>query len=365
VASLALPLLPACGGGSTRHTVGASSARKLPPVDPEALREFDRGLRALRRGGPSANERAADRFRAAVGIDDKLWEGWHDLGKVLLDDGDDTGAVEAFSRAIEINPKHRDSIAGRAAAQRLAGNTEEAAKDYRRLIDLEPDSLSNYARLASLLRRSERYEDGLDVLREGLRVGGESSGIYVELGLIYLAQGRDELAELVLSKAAKLDEKNPATYNALALLAMAHGEDQLAFQHFDRAAELDPGYADARFNKASVLIDAGDYESARVELEALAQARPDDLDLQVALGIAFRGLGNLDRARSLWNQVVDAAPQHSSTRSDALFNLAILEMNFIMDDDKAKAALDRYLQSSSPKHAKHKEAKMLRKELGE
>ncbi len=200
-------------------------------------------------------------------------------------------------------------------------------------------------------------------MRECLRVAGASSTIYVELGLIYLAQGRDELAKLVLGKAIELDAKDPTIFNALALVAMGEGDDQLAFSYFDRASELDPKYVDTRFNKANVLLDAGDYNGALTELEAILAINPDDLNALVARGIAQRGSGNLDRARQDWEKVANQGS--GRVRSDALFNLAVLEMDFVMDDKKAKVALDRYLQSSSDKHSKYKDALELEKDLGE
>lgn len=356
----------ACGGSSTRST-GASGlvAPKLPPVDPLALRDFDAGLRALKLGGPEANLKAAERFRSAIAIDGKLWEGWYNLGAVLLVDGDDKKAAEAFGNALKVNPVHRASIAGRAEAYRLGGQKKQAAKDYRQLIELTPTKVAPYARFASLLRASGDYEDGLDLLREALRVGGPTSAIYVELGLIYLAQGRDDLAKLVLGKSAELDAKNPSVYNALALVAMGEGDDQLAFSYFDKAAELDPQYVDTRFNKAGVLLDAGDYEGAKVELDMITQIAPDDMAARVALGVAYRGMGKHDLARNTWNDVVKRASRRGRDRADALFNLAILEMDFIMDDKKAMAALDRYLENAGESHARRKEASELRKELGQ
>tara|TARA_R110002096_G_scaffold44526_8_gene120257 strand:+ start:68046 stop:69203 length:1158 start_codon:yes stop_codon:yes gene_type:complete len=358
--------LAACGGSQSR-SVGkaAKEAPKLPPVNPRALRQFDSALRALKLGGPNAQAKAMKRFESALELDDKLWEAWHNLGAILLAEGEVDRAADAFGKALSINPTHRPAMAGQAEAYRLSGNNKKAAKAYRKLIELEPSSVDSYARAASLLRASGDYEDGLDLLREGLRVGGASSPIMVELGLIYLAQGRDELAKLVLGKAVAINDKDPAIYNALALVAMGAGDDQLAFFYFDKAAELDPNYIDTRFNKATVLLDAGDYQGAKLELEAITAIVPADQNVRVALGIAQRGIGEHDAARKTWDAVAKDSATRRGVRSDALFNLAILEMNFVMDDDKAIAALDRYLQDSSSKHSKHKEAVELRKELGE
>ena len=345
-----------CGGrGSAGTRPAAVSAPKLAPANPEAVREFDIAMGALRRGsdlgGPEGNRRAEAHLRSAVKRDPRLWEAWHNLGAVLYRRGDDEGAAEAFSRALALRPAHLPALAARA--------------DYESALRTAPGNPAMRARAASLLREMGRAGDAEDVLREGLRRSGGSSPIYLELGLVYLAQHKNQLAELILSKAAALDAKNPAIYNALALVSMERHRDQEAFERWDRATALDPGFLDARFNMASVLIDAGDYARARTELDAVLTARPDDLGAMVALGIAHRGLGDHKKARSLWSDVVNRAPPRASIRGDALFNLARLEMDFVMDEKSSRAALDRFLQESPANHPKRKEAEERRKELGQ
>ena len=359
----------ACGGssGGGRKVKGPKVVEtpKLPPANPDAVRDMEAGLRQLRLGGPEANERALERLRIAVKKDGGLWEAWHNLGVVLFAVGDDDEAIQAFGRAVSINPAHTASLMARAEALRRAGEKKKARADYQEVLERNPNDVQAYARMASLLRESGDNEDALDVLREALRSVGGRAPIYVELGLVYQAQGRDDLAELLLTKAAALDEKNPMIWNALAMVAMERGKDQEAFERFDKASSLAPDYLDARFNVASLLIDAGDYGRAKSELEAVVTKRPDDLGAKVALGVAHRGVGEHDRARAIWLDVVKAAPRHSRVRGDALFNLAVLEQDFAMNEKKAKDALDRFLQESPRKHPKRKEAEERRKELGQ
>ena len=355
----------ACSGSVSSKSGGKVAAPVLPPADPEAVRSFQAGLRALKLGGPEAAERAIPRFRDAVARDGQLWEAWHALGVTYFTGGDDDAAIEAFSKAIAVNPAHAPSLFGRAEAYRRSDQPKEAREDYQRALKQSPEDSSAYARAASLLRETGDLEDALDILRESLRLTRATPEVYVELGLVYLAQGRDELAELVLSKAIALYDKNPSIHNAMALVALARGRDQEAFNRFDHASSLDPTFLDARFNVASVLIDAGDYQRAQEQLQVVVTKRPTDFGASVALGVAHRGLGNFDRARAIWEDVVKGAPRRSAVRSNALYNLAVLEMDFAMDEAKAKAALDRYLQQAGGKHPKRAEAEERRKELGQ
>lgn len=370
-----------CGGGATQQRIAETRTRgqaeqpRLPPVSAEAMSAFDEGMRWLRaaekknaRARAEAMDKAAAAFRRAVEADSKVWEAWHNLGVIHFADGDDDAATEAFGKALGVNPAHLASLLGRAEAHRRAGRTREARTDYESAVaQSPPDSpirRDATARLASLLREAKAYDDALGVIRDTLRTSGANATVYVELGMIYMAQNRQDLTALVLGKAAELDPKEPSIYNAYALLALSQGRSQEAFERFDQATSLDPSYLDARFNKASVLLDAGDYGRAKQELAAVASQNPEDMGAQVALGVAHRGLGEYDQAKSIWEKVVQEAPRRSRARGDALFNIAVLQMTFLEDEKGAAASFDRFLQESSRNHPKRKAAEEKKKELG-
>lgn len=382
LALLAAACLAGCGGGAAQQSAVRARAEgpveqpKLPPVAPEAMSAFDEGLRWMRaaerkkgpRGRRQANDKAAAAFRRAVEIDPNVWEAWHNLGALHFADGDDDAAAEAFGQALAVNPANVGSLLGRAEAHRRAGRTSEARADYETAVtqsaEDSPERRNATARLASLLRESGAYDDALALIRDTLRTAGADAKVYVELGMIYMAQDRRDLAALVLGKAAEIDPKEPAIYNAYALLALSQGRAQEAFERFDQATSLDPSYLDARFNKAAVLLDAGDYGRAKQELAAVTAQNPDDMGAQVALGVAHRGLGEYDRARTLWEKVARDAPRRSSVRGDALFNLAVLQMSFLENEKGAAVAFDRFLLEAPRNHPKRKAAEEKKKELG-
>jgi len=360
----------ACGGG-TRHADTAAarpSSSRRDPINPKAAKEFEGAMRALRVGGPEAHDTAKARLKAAVEIDGTLWEAWFDLGVMSYKDGDDDAAIDAFGRALKIKQRHTASLLARAEAERRAGRKKEARADYEAALKTteedDPNRKDAAARLASLLRDAGEFDDAVAVLRDTVRVSGTSAKIYTELGLIYIAQKRLELAQLVLAKAAELDAKDPAIYNAFAVLALRQGKAQEAFERFDQAVSLDPLYIDARFNKAAVLLDAGDYARARTELTTIIDKRPDDYAAFVALGVALRGLKDFPEAKRTWDRVIKEAPRRSASRADAMFDLAVLEIDYLNDAAGGKAALERYLQEAPVGHARRQAAEEKRKELG-
>jgi tetratricopeptide (TPR) repeat protein len=364
--------LAACGGGSgakpaARATMPGTRAQR-EPINPRAAKEFEGAMRALRVGGPEAQDTARARLRAAVEADPSLWEAWHDLGVIAYKEGDDDAAIDAFGKALRLKQNHTPSLLARAEASRRSGRRKEARADYESAIksteEDDPNRKDAAARLASLLRDAGEFDDAVEALRNTVRVSGANAKIYTELGLIYIAQKRLDLAQLVLAKAAELDAKDPAIYNAFAVLALRLGKAQEAFERFDQAVSLDPSYIDARFNKAAVLLDAGDYVRARTELTTIVEKRPDDYAAHVALGVAQRGMKDFPEAKKTWDRVIREAPRRSTPRADAMFDVAILELDYMNDTASGKTALERYLQEAPASHAKRQAAEDKRKELG-
>ena len=364
----------ACGGAGKHpqteatHTTTTTAAAKRDPINPKAAKEFEAAMRALRVGGPEAQDTAKARLKAALDSDKTLWEAWHDLGVIAYKDGDDDTAIDAFGKALKIKAGHTPSLMARAEAHRRAGHRKDARADYEAALKIteedDPNRKDAATRLASLLRDGGDFDDAVEVLRDTVRVSGTNAKIYTELGLIYIAQKRLELAQLVLAKAAELDAKDPAIYNAFAVLALRQSKAQEAFERFDQAVSLDPTYLDARFNKAAVLLDAGDYARAKVELTTIVEKHPDDYAAYVALGVAQRGLKDFPEAKKTWDRVIKEAPKRSTPRADAMFDVAILATDYLNDDVGGKAALDRYLQEAPVGHAKRQAAEEKRKELG-
>lgn len=358
--------IAACGGG-TKTVKGRHAGDRRDPVKPAALKEFESAMRASRLGGPEANHTARVRLRAALKIDPNIWEAWHDLGVIAWREGEDDEAIESFTKALAQNKGHTSTLLARAEAYRRSGKKKEARADYETALkgmeEDDPNRPDASARLASLLRDAGDYDQAVEILRETVRVQGASSRIYAELGQIYVAQKRLELAQLVLAKALELDNKDPAVYNALALLAQRQGKAQEAFERFDQAVALDAKYLDARFNKANVLLDAGDYARAKAELNAIIERKSDDYAAWVSLGVAHRGLKEFPEARKAWDRVIKEAPKRSAPRADAMWNLAILKLDFVEDPAGGKKELERYLQEAPTSHAKRQDAENKCKEV--
>lgn len=359
---LALCLVAGCGS-----THKQAELPRLPPAKPEAVEALKDAARLVRLG-PANQERALERLKDAVELDPQLWEAWYDAGVLELGRHHTDEAIAGLEKARSILPTHAPTIAALAQAYVQAARPGDAVKTLRAFVDKQPNGREANAlrvQLANAERRANKLDDATETLRTVLRAEPRSAPALSALGMVYEARGQHELADLVLHRALDIDKESKAAadvYNNLGLVALARRRDQEAFADFDAASRVDPSLTVARRNKAMVYLDCGDYARAAEELRAVTHADPSDVEAWNALGVAERGAGKLDAAERAYEKALAADPSGPGA-ADALYNLAVLDMDFKKQPEKARARLDEYLKRAPATHPRHADAEARAREL--
>jgi tetratricopeptide (TPR) repeat protein len=353
-------------------TTGGQKANviKLPAAKPEAVEALKEAARSVRLG--QANwDRALERLRTAQQLDPKLWEAFYDEGWILLKQRRAEEAIAPLEKALAIYPTHAATVEALGEAYSAAGRSGDAARVFKSYIDRVGAEAKVPVRVAlgAAQRRAGKLDEALETLRGALRLADkkEQPAALNQMALVYLAKQQLELADLVLRKALDVDEKSKAaadTWNNLGLIALARRRDQEAFAHFDQASRLDPQLVVARRNKAVVYLDCGDYQKAAEELKQVVKADDKDASAWVALGVAERGRGNLDAAGRAYERALDISPTGPDA-ADALFDLAILHMEFKKEPNRAKERFEQFLKTASASHPKRAEAETRLRELAQ
>jgi tetratricopeptide (TPR) repeat protein len=360
----AAALFAAASGGSQK---GAETP-KLPAAKPEAVEALKDAARSVRLG-PANYERALERLKTAEQLDPNLWEAWYDEGWIQLKLRNAEAAVPALEKALSIVPAHAPTVVALGQALKESGRASDAAHVYEKWLASSgakdpAQAESIRVALGGALRRAGKLDEAADALQKALRTASKATipAALNELALVYKAKSQLELADLVLHRALEIDDKSKAaalTWNNLGLVALQRRRDQEAFANFDQAAKLDPTLTVARRNKAMVYLDCGDYARAADELKHVTKSDADDLEAWVALGVAERGRNNLDAAQRAFDHALEIDPDDA----DALFDVAVLQMDWKKEPNKARATLDKYLKAAPSQHTKRKDAEARMKDL--
>ena len=348
-----------CGGATTEVETST-----LPPADPAAVREFVAGNRLLKRGGRGNLRRAQRRFQKAVQIDPNLWEAHYNLGVLQRRDGDLEAASQSFDAAIQIQPAATEPLSAAAEAAYEQGDLDTATERLRTLLTAAPDNLEARTALAVLHREREQWDDALEQAREVLIRDPSQVRALLEIGRVYRASEQFDVCQLVLQKALVLagDENmrlRAEILNEQGLLELSRGDTQAAFEAFEGAIAAQPGYKQAHMNMGSVLLHAGDYAGAAAQYEAVLRSSSDDVAARVALGAALRGQGEHRRALREYRAVLEASPDHP----DALFNIAVLQAEFIDERQESRETFQRFLNAAPRRHPRRERAEQYLEEI--
>lgn len=104
-------------------------------------------------GGSLGNTGAEIReLRQIVEQDPKNRGAWVRLGNVLFDANQHNDAIQAYTKALDINPNDPDVITDRAVMYRAVGDFSQAAAEFRRAADMDPKHLNSALNLGVVLR---------------------------------------------------------------------------------------------------------------------------------------------------------------------------------------------------------------------
>ncbi len=132
-----------------------------------------------------------------------------------------------------------------------------------------------------------------------------------------LSAGQLDAAAVPLRQALARDPRNKELYQMLGHLNVAAGQDANAVDAYRKALDLPPHHADRvpRFELACAFLRLGKPGEAVPELQKILEVDPEDPPTWYNLGVAWEGLGQVDRAREAWQRALALDPGHEFSRA--------------------------------------------------
>ena len=162
----------------------------------------------------------------------------------------------------------------------------------------------------------------------------------------YLCEDRDELDKAISHFETALrirSGKQDPHYDVgsafmqmnLANALARKGQSDEAIVHLEKAIKLQPYYADAYYNRGSVLFAKGRIDEAIADWEKTLQIQPSYADAHTALGNALLRKGSLREAITHYEQALVLAPEDPHCRNNIAWVLATSSDASIRDGAKA------------------------------
>ena len=226
-------------------------------------------------------------FRATIAKTPGSWMAHHVLAVTLSKSPSaQVEAIAQYEKALTLKPDHPDAHLGLAVElAKLPGRKAEAIAHYERAIELRPNYAEAHNNLGvELAALPDRQLDAIAHFEAALRAKPDFARAHINLANTLSTQpGRLTGAIDHYEAALKIDPALPWVHLKLALcFSGIRGRETDAVAHGEEALRIDPSLLDA-------------YNS---------------------LAIIHAQQGNLDKARSLWEQALQRDPNYSTARKN-------------------------------------------------
>src|SRR5207247_1729899 len=196
--------VPVALAGMVTATLRLPPLSVSPTVDPAAYPAYATGISTSRRTPPVDSWRAMD-----SGTTDG--DAWRRIGKVYENSNQPARAVDAYHKAIEVDPKYWRNYQDLGTFYFYRDAYDEAIQQYKKLVEVAPDLAASHYALAAPYLNLGRYADAEYELNTALGLQ-EFPNAREGLGLSLVYQGRDREAVPHFKRAIEIGSPSALYY---------------------------------------------------------------------------------------------------------------------------------------------------------
>ena len=268
-------------------------------------------------------------------------------------------ALVSFEQAIQLHPNDASSHYYRGRVLYALKRYEAALAAFEHAIELDPNLAYAYNWKGNALRHLKRCEESLLAHGQAIALDPNDILFHYNKGIAFYTLKRYEEALVAYGRAVELDPNSANVHNARGstLYGLKRYEEALAA--YERAVELDPYNVSFHKNKGSALYGLKRYAEALTAYEQAIQLEPDDASAYSGKGIALEGMWRYQQALEAYEQAIRLNPYEAvyhRNRGDAL--------RALYRNEEALAAYERALELDPDNATLHHKKGRALKRLG-
>jgi superkiller protein 3 len=221
---------------------------------------------------------ALEAINEALGISERT-ELWVERGNVLAGMGRPDDAIDAYDRALKVQPDHIAALLNKETLLAELGEIDSALEINSRIIKHMPDEPLAWILRASLLRRMGSLKKSIECLDRAVEISPELAEVWNAQGVALLEMQKHEDAIICIDRAIQIDPYFAEAWANKGAVVLASGDADRSLQYFDRAVDIDPENAQAWANKGSALYEMGRFTEAVECLDAALAIRKDKITI--------------------------------------------------------------------------------------
>ena len=310
-------------GGKKADPKEAAQKRPEDLYNPKAVRLFEDALKSF---AEMKTLKVFDfavlekKFKAVTSADITFAEAHYNLGVIYERLKRPEDAKDAYRTALEKKPTLKQAAENLAVMYQNEGKPGDAVAIYQEILRKYPEDGAARARMAALYREGNDPERAMRFAREALMREPQNLTAYKVMMRTYLDRKNLNMAKLVALRATRIDEKDPELHYTLGLILVQEGDEPGAIGEFKTAIGEKDDYTAARVQIAQIAVKHRDWTNAEEQYRKIVQHDPKNTAAHVNLGVAYKGLGQIDKAMVEYDAAIKAEPDSAP----AYFDMGLL-----------------------------------------
>lgn len=252
---------------------------------------------AITEGGPDdlTRSRYGRAVRKLAALD------WFEEGWALSHAGNHAGAADAYSRAVELNPRLEQAYVGLGAERAALGMHEEAAKDFGEAMALDPEGAGAYHGRGLLSASRGDYEKALADYGRAIELAPKNAVYYVDRAMAYYKLRNYNPSLNDFTRAAALDPKNADARYGMGLVQYEQKRYREALRALNEAVRLGPADAQTHYLRGLTLYNLKKNREAVKDFDRAIELKPDFAEAFAKRGFVYMvALGEKEKACLDW-----------------------------------------------------------------
>ena len=255
-------------------------------------------------------------------------------------------AIAFYEQALKVRPEFPEAEFQRGSALASLGRLPEAEAAFRLAISYKKNwSLPNSA-LGALLMRQSRDQDAEQQFRQALTIDNKDSIALRMLSELRLRAGDPKEALDLAKRATAIPEAPASAWIGLASAERANGNKAAAKEALDQILGDEPENVAALMERADLLLDEKNFETAIIDLQRAAKVKPTDKVVMSRLAYALQQAGKAEEALAV-AKAAGLEVQHSTATGDGVVGTPEeIESANSSDPAVARKALEKLLEKN-------------------
>ena len=178
------------------------------------------------------------------------------LGEVYRLQGDGERAIEAYQKALALQPRLVQANFGLGVCYHQIGKVDQEIEAYKKVLAVEPSFLPALMNLGVAYFNKKDLSAAIVQYQKAIQIDPNHAGLHHNLGLAYTQNQDPNRAEAEFLKAIALDSTLGASHQALAINYCQQGRYQQAWDHLIQAKELGVDVKSEQLNAIAARLPA-------------------------------------------------------------------------------------------------------------